>query len=67
MKLLAGRTQDLADIEAIIESGVDRESLRAAVERAVPGQVATLDRLCANGDRHGDVADATARPRAGYA
>jgi hypothetical protein len=30
MKLLAGRTQDLADIEAIISSGADRESLRPA-------------------------------------
>jgi hypothetical protein len=52
MKLLAGRTQDLADIEAVIESGADRESLRVAVEKAVPDRVATLDRLCANVDRH---------------
>ena len=35
MKLLAGRTQDLADVEAIAGSGVDRESLRAAVQRVL--------------------------------
>ena len=36
MKLIAGRTQDLADIEAIIESGADRDVLREAVTRALP-------------------------------
>jgi hypothetical protein len=51
MKLLAGRTQDLADIEAIVQSGVNRESLRAAVEQAVPDRVGMLDRLYANVDR----------------
>src|SRR5205814_7316515 len=40
MKLLAGRTQDLADVEAIIESGADREALRAAVKQAVPDREA---------------------------
>jgi len=30
MKLLAGRTPDLADVEAIISSAADREFLRAA-------------------------------------
>jgi hypothetical protein len=34
MKLLARRTQDLPDIEAIIASGADRELLRAAVRKA---------------------------------
>ena len=51
MKLLAGRTQDLADIEAIVESGADRESLRDAVRMAVPERVATLERLFTNVDR----------------
>jgi hypothetical protein len=51
MKLLAGRTQDLADIEAIIESGADRELLRAEVHKAVPDRIATLERLFANVDR----------------
>jgi hypothetical protein len=51
MKLLAGRTQDLADIEAMIASGVDRESLRAAVQKVVPDRVGTLERLYANVDR----------------
>jgi Tol biopolymer transport system component len=39
MKLLAGRTQDLADVEAILGSGADREALRSAVER--PRQAAS--------------------------
>jgi hypothetical protein len=51
MKLLAGRTQDLADIEAIIGSGADREFLRAAVGRAVPDRADTLERLFGNVDR----------------
>lgn len=51
MKLLAGRTQDLADIEAVIESGADRESLRAAVGRAAPARLEMLQRLFANVDR----------------
>jgi hypothetical protein len=51
MKLLAGRTQDLADIEAIIESGADRELLRNEVHKAVPDRIATLERLFANVDR----------------
>jgi hypothetical protein len=33
MKLVAGRTQDLADIEAIVASGADREFLMSAVQR----------------------------------
>lgn len=51
MKLLAGRTQDLADIEAIISSGADREALTAAVSDAAPERVETLQRLFANVDR----------------
>jgi hypothetical protein len=51
MKLLAGRTQDLADVEAIAGSGVDREQLRTAVRQAVPDRLATLERLFENADR----------------
>ena len=51
MKLLAGRTQDLADVEAIVESGVDREGLRAAVRKAAPDRVDVLTRLFENVDR----------------
>ncbi len=51
MKLLAGRTQDLADIEAIAESGVDRDALRSAVARAITGGAEVLERLFANADR----------------
>ena len=51
MKLLAGRTQDLADDEAIIESGADRDLLRAAVRRAAPDRADALEALCANVDR----------------
>lgn len=51
MKLLAGRTQDLADIEAIVESGADREHLRAAVVKAVPDVVDALQKIFANVDR----------------
>jgi hypothetical protein len=51
MKLLAGRTQDLADIEAIVESGTDRELLRTAVRNAIPQSADTLERLFANVDR----------------
>jgi hypothetical protein len=51
MKLLAGRTQELADVEAIIASGADRDYLRAAVLRAAPDRVETLARLFGNVDR----------------
>jgi hypothetical protein len=51
MKLLAGRTQDLADIEAIVASGVDREALKAAVARTIPARAETLQRLFENVDR----------------
>jgi len=51
MKLVAGRSQDLADIEAIVASGADRHELREVVARAVPERVAQLDRLFANVDR----------------
>jgi hypothetical protein len=51
MKLLAGRTQDLADIEAILDSGADRTSVRDAVRKAVPDRADTLERLIANVDR----------------
>jgi hypothetical protein len=51
MKLIAARTQDLADVEAIVSAGVDREALLAAVERAVPDRIAMLQRLFGNVDR----------------
>ena len=51
IKLLAGRTQDLADIEAIASSGADREMLRAAVRQLVPDRAETLERLFENADR----------------
>jgi hypothetical protein len=51
MKLLAGRTQDLADVEAIIGSGADRELLQAAVQRMIPARAAMLQRLFDNVDR----------------
>lgn len=51
LKLLAGRTQDLADVEAIVDSGADRELLRSAVRRAAPRCSATLERLFGNVDR----------------
>lgn len=51
MKLLAGRTQDLADVEAIIDSGADREFLRVAVQKAAPTCADTLGRLFGNVDR----------------
>ena len=51
MKLLAGRTQDLADIEAIVASGANRDDLRAAVLEAIPDRVETLERLFLNADR----------------
>jgi hypothetical protein len=51
MKLVAGRTQDLADVEAIIAAGADRQLLAAVVERAVPERVQTLQTLFANIDR----------------
>jgi hypothetical protein len=51
MKLLAGRTQDLADIEGIVASGVDRAFLMAAIQRTIPGRAHTLERLFDNVDR----------------
>lgn len=51
MKLLAGRTQDLADVEAIVASGTDRDLLRAAVQKAVPARADTLEKLFVNADR----------------
>jgi hypothetical protein len=51
MKLLAGRTQDLADIEAIVASGADRNLLKASVQEAIPDRVDTLERLFGNVDR----------------
>jgi hypothetical protein len=51
MKLIAGRTQDLADVEAIVESGVDRKLLRAAVQKAAPDHLRTLEELFGNVDR----------------
>ncbi|MBI2892155.1 MAG: nucleotidyl transferase AbiEii/AbiGii toxin family protein [Deltaproteobacteria bacterium] len=51
MKLLAGRTQDLADIEAILASGADRDLLRSAVRKAAPKRLSTLEKLIENADR----------------
>jgi hypothetical protein len=51
MKLLAGRTQDHADVEAMVASGTDRDRLRAAVQRAVPHLVDALEKLFGNVDR----------------
>lgn len=51
MKLIAGRTQDLADVEAIAGSGADRALLRAAVQRAVPSRLETLEQLFVNADQ----------------
>lgn len=51
MKLLAGRTQDLADVEAIIASGADRELLIAAVQKMAPERAETLAKLFGNVDR----------------
>jgi len=50
MKLLASRSQDLADVEAIVESGVDREILRDAVRKAAPDLELRLDRVFHNVD-----------------
>jgi len=51
MKLLAGRTQDLADIEAIVASRADRERLRSVLAEAAPDHVVVLERLYDNVDR----------------
>lgn len=51
LKLVAGRTQDLADVEAIVESGADRDFLRASVQDALPDRLPTLERLFGNVDR----------------
>jgi hypothetical protein len=50
MKLLAGRTQDLADVEAIVQSGADRDLLRGAVQRAAPDRADLLERPFGNAD-----------------
>ena len=50
MKLFAGRSQDLADVEAIVESGVDREILEEAVLKAAPDLEPRLGRLFHNVD-----------------
>jgi hypothetical protein len=52
MKLLAGRTQDLADIEAIITSGADRDALTAAVRKTIPDCAVMLQKLFHNVDDH---------------
>jgi hypothetical protein len=51
MKLLAGRTQDLADVEAIVASGAHRDRLMAAVQTAAPDRASALSRLFGNVDR----------------
>lgn len=51
MKLLAGRTQDLADVEAIVASGADRDILRSAVRTAAPERLGTFEKLLENVDR----------------
>ena len=53
MKLIAGRTQDLADIEAIVDSGIDRELLRTAVRKILPDRADLLEKLFDNVDRGG--------------
>jgi hypothetical protein len=50
MKLIAGRSQDLADIEAIVSSGADRDVLWAAVGEKIPDRAHLLERLFANAD-----------------
>lgn len=50
MKLLAGRTQDLADIEATVASRPDRDPLRTAVRNAAPDRAAILEKLFTNVD-----------------
>ena len=50
MKLLAGRTQDLADVEAIIASGADREFLTTTVQTTIPDYSTTLQQLFVNVD-----------------
>lgn len=50
MKLLAGQTQDLADVEAIIGSGADRDELRRAILRAASDRAETLEKLIENVD-----------------
>lgn len=50
MKLIASRSQDLADVEAILESGADRELLKDAVRKAAPDRVPRLERLFKNVD-----------------
>jgi hypothetical protein len=54
LKLAAGRMQDLADVEAMIASGADREWLSEAVRKAVPDFMDTLSRLFSNVDRDHD-------------
>jgi hypothetical protein len=51
MKLLAGRTQDLADVEAIVASGADRHFLLERVRQIAPEHVPLLQRLFDNVDR----------------
>lgn len=50
MKLIADRTQDLADVEAIISSEADRDFLKTAVQKAVPDYADRLERLFVNAD-----------------
>jgi hypothetical protein len=51
MKLLARRTRDLADVEDIIASGIDRDLLRTAVRDAAPDRLESLEKLFVNVDR----------------
>lgn len=51
LKLLAGRTQDHADIEAMVAAIGRRDELIAAVEAAVPDRADVLQRLFKNADR----------------
>jgi hypothetical protein len=44
-------TETVRVVEAIIGSGVDRESLQAAVQSAAPRSLETLAKLCDNVDR----------------
>ena len=51
LKCFAGRTQDLADVEAIVSSGADRDLLKTAVQKAAPNHSEMLERLFENVDR----------------
>ena len=49
MKLIAGRSQDLADVEAIVESGADREFLRTSIDCQPPRRAGRVRTVGAHG------------------